>query len=219
MNFDFQTMVTKIVWPAVGQTFLMVALTTLFASIIGFFLAIFVFISSDDGLRSNKVLHKTLDTIINVIRSFPFIILMVSIIPLTRLIAGSSVGTNAAVVPLTFASAPFMARLFDNSFKGVSKSLIEAAKSFGLTDLQIIQKVVVKESVPALVQSITLSVIAVLGSSAMAGAIGAGGLGSVAMTYGYQNFNDQVMYGTVVILVIIVQIIQFIGDKIYIRLK
>lgn len=219
MNYDFQTILNQIILPAMNQTFFMVIATAILSTVLGFVLAIAVLITDVDGLHPIPWLNRILSTFINVVRSFPFIILMVSIIPLTRLIAGTSIGTRAAIVPLTFAATPFMARLFFNNFKEVTPNLIEAAKSFGLSDMHIIRYVIIKESVPALIQSITLAIISILSSSAMAGAIGGGGLGSVAMTYGYQNFNDTIMYGTVVILIVIVQIIQFIGDRFYNRMR
>lgn len=160
-----------------------------------------------------------LDTIVNIIRSFPFLILLVSIIPFTRLVVGTSIGTNAAIVPLTITASPFLARLFESSLLSVNSAVIEAAQSFGATTLQILFKVMMVEAVPLLVSNITMSVISLLGASAAAGAVGAGGLGSVALTYGYQNFNDTIMYSTVVVLIVIVQLIQYLGTKIYNHVK
>ena len=153
------------------------------------------------------------------IRSFPFIILMISIIPLTRLIVGSSIGDKAAIVPLTVAVTPFMARIYQNSFKEVDPALIEAAQSFGASKSQIVFKVMLKESVPSIISGLCLAIINLLGATAMAGAVGAGGLGSVALTYGYQNFNQQIMYSICAVLVILVAIIQYLGDWIYRKLK
>ena len=144
---------------------------------------------------------------------------MVSIIPFTRFLVGTSIGENAALVPLTIASAPFMARLFETSFESVDEEVIEAAKACGASNIQIIFWVVIKESFPLLAQNLTLAMISILGFSAMAGAVGAGGLGSVALMYGYQNFNDSIMYGTVIILIILVQFIQFVGNKLCDYLK
>lgn len=173
----------------------------------------------EEALHPNAGIFAFINTIVNVIRSFPFVILMVSIIPLTRFLVGTSIGENAALVPLTIASAPFMARLFETSFESVDSEVLEAAQACGASDIQIIFQVIVKESLPLLMQNLTLAVISILGFSAMAGAVGAGGLGSVALMYGYQNFNDTIMYGTVIILIILVQVIQFVGNKLYDRLK
>ena len=157
--------------------------------------------------------------IVNVFRSFPFIILIVAISSFTRLVVGTSIGNTAALVPITVGTAPFMARLIESSLNEVDKGLIEAAKSFGATNVQIIFKVMVKESVPSIVLGVTLTIISVLGYTAIAGAVGAGGLGNVAIVYGYQQFDKNVMLFTVIALVILVQIIQNLGDFLYKKLK
>lgn len=215
MSNDLGTLFSKIILPALLTTLYIVVIAGVLSVLFGFILAVILILTADDGLRPNKIVNKILDVVINVVRSFPFIILMVSIIPLTRLIVGTSIGENAAIVPITIAASPFIARLFETSFRSVNPSLIEAAKSFGASDMQIVMKVIVKESVPALISNTTLAVVSILGSTAMAGAIGAGGLGAVALTYGYQNFNYLIMYSTVVVLIVVVQIIQAIGDFIY----
>ena len=156
---------------------------------------------------------------VNIIRSFPIIILMISIIPLTRLITGSSIGETAAIVPLTVACTPFLARIFQNAFKEVDPALIEAAQSFGASKPQIVFRVMLKESVPAIISGVCLAIINLLNCTAMAGTIGAGGLGAVALTYGYQNFNQEIMYSICVVLVILVAIIQYVGDVLYRKLK
>ena len=171
------------------------------------------------GLYENVVLNRILDFIVNTIRSFPFIILMVSIIPFTRLVVGSSIGDTAALVPLTVACTPFMARIFQNSFKEVDPALIEAAQSFGASKWQIVFKVMLKESIPSIISGLCLAIINLLGATAMAGAVGAGGLGAVALTYGYQNFNQEIMYSICLILIILVALIQYFGDWIYKKLK
>jgi D-methionine transport system permease protein len=160
-----------------------------------------------------------LDILVNVIRSFPFIILMIAIIPFTRFVVGSSIGEVAAIVPLTVACVPFMGRIFESSLKEVDPALIEAAKSFGASKIQIIFKVMLVEAIPSIISGIILAIINLLGATAMAGSIGAGGLGAVAITYGYQNFNDRIMYSVVVVLIIMVILIQYIGDKLYKKLK
>ena len=157
--------------------------------------------------------------IVNIFRSFPFIILIVALIPFTRAIVGTSIGVEAAVVPITIGAAPFIARVIEGALNEVDKGLIEAAKSFGATKRQIVFKVMIKEAMPSIISGITLSVISILGYTAMAGAVGAGGLGNVALTYGHQRFDTVVMVYTVITLVIIVQIIQGLGNLAYKKLS
>lgn len=201
------------------DTSYMVGLSTLFAVVIGFVLAIILIVTDKNGLRPNKVIYRILDFIINVLRSFPFIILILALLPVTRFIVGKSIGNTAAIVPLTIGTAPFVARIIESSLKEVDKGIIEAAKSFGASDIQILFKVMIKEAVPSIIRGITLVIISVIGYSAMAGAIGAKGLGYVAISIGYQRFDDQLILYTVIILVILVQLIQLIGDTLYKRLK
>ncbi len=215
MNRDPMELISKIVIPAFWDTLYMVAIATIVSAVIGFFIGIILYVTDKDGLRPNVSLYKVLDIVVNTIRSFPFIILVVSIIPITRAIVGTSIGKNAAIVPLVFAGSPFISRLIEGSLKDVDKGLVEAAKSFGLSDTQIIFKVMIKEAVPTIINNITFATVAILGTTAMAGTVGAGGLGATAITYGYQNFNDTIMYGIVVILIILVQLIQLVGRKIY----
>ncbi|MBM6838562.1 ABC transporter permease, partial [Clostridium saudiense] len=202
----------EIIVTALGQTVYMVFFSTLFASVLGFILGIILTVTSPDGLRPNKVSYKILDSIINVLRSFPFVILIVAIIPLTRVIIGKSIGETAAIVPLTIAAAPFVARIIESSLKEVDPGVIEAAKSFGSSDSQIVFKVMLKEAVPSIISGLTLTVINMIGYSAMAGSVGAGGLGKVAITYGYQGFQTDIMVTTVIILIIIVQSLQSLGN-------
>lgn len=215
MKHSLFELLTEIVFPALMTTLYMVVIAAALAAALGFLIAITLFITREGGLRPNRIVFSVINTLVNVIRSFPFVILMVSIIPFTRFLVGTSIGENAALVPLTIASSPFVARLFETSFESVGPEIIEAAKACGASNLQIIFRVVVRESTPLLLQNLTLAVISILGFSAMAGAVGAGGLGSVALMYGYQNFNDMIMYGTVCILIILVQLIQFAGNKLY----
>ena len=219
MKTNFLEFAKDILIEAFFQTLYMTAVATIFATIIGFIIAITLVITDSNGLRPNKKLNDVLGGIINTIRSFPFIILMVAIIPLTRFIVGKAIGVNAALVPLTIGAAPFIARVIESALKEVDKGLIEAAKSFGASDFQIIFKVMIKEAMPSIVSGITLSTISILGYTAMAGAVGAGGLGVVALTYGYQKFDTSVMLYTVLILIVIVQLIQCIGNLAYKKLK
>ena len=208
-----------IILKAFNETVFMTFYSTIFSVILGFILAVILTISAEDGLRPNKIIYKVLDVIINILRSFPFIILMVFIIPLTRAIVGTSIGKEAAIVPLTFAAAPFVARIIESSLREVDKGVIEAAKSFGASDFQIIFKVMLKEAVPSIVSGLTLTIISIIGYSAMAGTVGGGGLGYLAVSYGYQRFQKDVMIVTVIILIIIVQALQMLGNYLYKKLN
>lgn len=218
-NFTFQDILIKLVIPAFAATVRMVLISGILATIFGFIIGVVLVITEKDGLAENIVVNRILDVIVNIIRSFPFIILIVSIIPLTRLIVGSSIGETAAIVPLTIAVSPFIGRIVQNALKEVDPALIEAAKSFGASRTQIVVRVMLKEAVPAIVSGLILAIINLLGATAMAGAVGAGGLGAVALTYGYQNFNQEVMYTICVVLVIMVAFIQYFGEWIYRKLK
>lgn len=202
-----------------GKTVYMVFFSTLFASVLGFLLGIILTVTSDSGLKPNKVIYRVLDVVINVLRSFPFIILIVAIIPFTRAIVGTSIGETAAIVPLTIAAAPFVARIIEGALKEVDPGVIEAAKSFGASNTQIIFKVMIKEAVPSIISGLTLTVISIIGYSAMAGSVGAGGIGKLAISYGFQRFNTEVMIVTVVILIIIVQALQSLGNYLYKKLR
>lgn len=205
----------KIIGPAVFASIRMVSATMLLAFVIGFGFAILLAIYGPQGLHPRKNIYNVLEFIVNTVRSFPALILIVAISPLTRMVMGTTIGEKAAVFPLTIAGAAFMARLIENSFKEVDKQLIEAARSFGASDMQIIFKVMVKESVPSLISIVTLSAINFLAISTLAGAVGGGGLGAVALNYGYQSFNNSVLYTSVLILWIMVQVIQSTGNWLY----
>ena len=215
----FLSFFTDILIEALGQTIYMVGISTILATLIGFILAIVLVVTDEGGLKPNKIINSILGFIVNTLRSFPFIILVVAIIPLTRAIVGKSIGETAALVPLTIGAAPFIARVIEGALKEVDKGLIEAAKSFGASDFQIIFKVMIKEAMPSIISGITLSIISIIGYSAMAGAVGAGGVGAVALTYGYQRFDNAVMIYTVITLIIIVQILQGAGNLAYKKLK
>ena len=202
----------EIVLDALKETLIMVFTSTIFAVILGFIPAILLTVTANDGLKPNKIIYNILDFIVNTLRSFPFVILMVMIVPLTRFIVGKSIGTTAAIVPLTIAAAPFVARVIESSLREVDKGVIEAAKAFGASNFQIIFKVMLKEAIPSIMSGITLTIISIVGYSAMAGAIGGGGLGDVAIRYGYQRFQTDVMVVTCIILIIVVQLLQFLGN-------
>ncbi|MBW6408655.1 methionine ABC transporter permease [Clostridium weizhouense] len=209
----------EIILKALGETLIMVFASTIFSVIIGFIPAILLIVTSDEGLRPNKVIYSILDFIVNTLRSFPFIILMVIVMPLAKIIVGKTTGIFATIVPLTVAAAPFVSRVIESSLKEVDKGVIEAAKAFGASDFQIIFKVMLKEAVPSITSGITLILISIVGYSAMAGTLGAGGLGDVAIRYGYQRFEPDIMIVTCIILIIVVQAVQFWGNYFYKRLS
>lgn len=207
--------IIKILEKALRETLIMVTISTLFAIAIGICFSIILIVTDKEGARPNKLIYGVLDGIINILRSFPFIILMVVVVPLTKLIVGKSIGTTAAIVPLTIAAAPFVARVIESALKSVDRGVIEAAKSLGASNAQIIFKVMIPEALPEIISGITLTVISIIGYSAMAGSIGGGGLGAVAITYGYNRFNTNFMICTVFVLIIVVQLIQWLGNYIY----
>ncbi|MBU3142681.1 methionine ABC transporter permease [Clostridium sp. CF012] len=201
--------------PALIETIYMVSISTIFTIILGFISAVGLIVSAPKGLRPNALLSKSLNLVINILRSFPFIILMISIFPLTKLITGTTIGTNAAIVPLTLGAAPFAARIIETALLEVDYGIIEAAKSVGAKTHQIIFQVMVKEAMPSIVLGVTLTIINIIGYSAMAGIIGGGGLGDVAVKYGYYRFKTDIMIYTVIILIVLVQIIQVLGNLLY----
>lgn len=194
------------------ETGYMVVASTVLASLIGIPLGIILTVTRNGHILPNAVINSVLGVIVNATRSTPFIILMVAIIPLTRMLVGSSIGTTAAIVPLTISAAPFIARVIESSLLEIDHGVIEAAQSMGASPMQIIYKVLLPEALHSIVLGITLAVIALIGYSAMAGVLGGGGLGDLAIRYGYQRFQPDVMIVTVVILILMVQFIQFIGD-------
>ncbi|QKF64678.1 DL-methionine ABC transporter MetINQ, permease protein [Campylobacter corcagiensis] len=209
----------SILLKATWETLYMTIVSTFFASILGLILAIILVMTRADGLSPNRVIYGILDLIVNIFRSFPFIVLIIVLFPFVRLLIGTSIGTNAAIVPLTIGTAPFMARLIENALIEVDNGIIEASKSFGASKFQIIFRVMLVEAVPTLVNVLTLSIIVVIGFSAMAGTLGGGGLGDVAIRYGFQRFRGDIMLYTVVILIVMVQIFQMIGNLIYKKTK
>jgi D-methionine transport system permease protein len=197
-----------------GDTLYMVAISLLFSALIGLPLGILLVITRKGHILDNKWIFNILNPVINILRSVPFIILLVAIIPLTRLIVGSAIGTTAAIVPLVFYAAPYIARLVENSLLEVDKGIIEAAQSMGATVPQIIFKFLIPEGLSSLILTFTTATIGLVGASAMAGAVGAGGVGDLAITYGYQRFDTMTMVVTVAALVIIVQLLQSTGNMV-----
>ena len=194
------------------ETVQMTVISTVVAVLFGVPLGVILVITSRGHIMQNDAVNKVLGAIVNATRSIPFIILMVAIIPFTRLVAGTSIGTTAACVPLTLAAIPFLARLVETAIKEVNGGVIEAAQSMGATPLQIIWKVLLPEALPTLIDNITVLIVNLISYSAMAGAIGGGGLGDIAIRYGYQRFQGDVMLATIVILIVLVQVIQSAGD-------
>ena len=199
-------------WESFLETLLMVGVAGTLGAAVGIPLGILLYSTASGGIRPAGLFNRQLGWLVNAVRSTPFIILLVAIIPLTRLIAGTSIGTAAAIVPLTIAAAPLIARLVETSLREVDKGLIEAAQSMGATDLQIIVKVLIPEALPGIIAGLTIALVALVGASAMAGAIGGGGLGDMGIRYGYQRFMPEVMLAVVVILIAFVQSIQSLGD-------
>lgn len=209
---------SEVILKALAETVMMVFFSSIFSVIIGFILAIIVTVTSPNGLKPVKIIYEILGLVINILRGFPFVILMVFIIPFTKIIAGTFIGVKGAIVPLTIAAIPFVARIIESALKEVDPGVIEAAKAFGASNSQIIFKVMVKEAIPSIVSGLTLIVISIIGYSAMAGAVGGGGLGNLAITYGYQRFQTDIMVITVIILIIIVQALQSLGNYVYKKL-
>lgn len=190
------------------DTLLMTIVATFFAYVLGIPLGVLCVLTSPKGLMPHRILNMVLGWIINIGRSIPFIILLVALIPFTRFIVGTSLGVPGAIVPLVVSAAPFIARMVEQSIEEVDGSLVEAAQSFGANTWQIVNKVFLHESLPSLVRGFAIVFITILGYSAMAGCVGAGGLGDIAIRYGYQRYQDDVMIATVLILIVIVQIVQ-----------
>ena len=204
---------------ALGETIYMVVVSMAIASAIGVPLGVLLHTTAKGQILENIFINQTIGSVVNAVRSIPFIILMVAIIPLTRFIVGSAIGTTAAIVPLVIASIPFIGRQVETSLKEVPSGLVEAAQSMGATPFQIISKVLLPEAMPGIVSQLTTVIIALVGESAMAGAIGGGGLGDLAIRYGYQRFRPEVMLATVVVLIVLVQLVQFAGNLLAKRLN
>lgn len=202
---------TDMIITGIGQTLYMTILSTVVGYVFGLPLGVMLAVFDKDGLRPNKAVYKVLDVISNIIRSIPFLILLILIIPLTRLIVGQSYGSSATVVPLVVAAIPFIGRMVESSIKEVDAGVVEAARSMGASDLRIIVKVLLLESRTSLITGATLAIGTILGYSAMAGSVGGGGLGDIAIRYGYYRYESQIMIVTVILLVVLVQVFQSIG--------
>lgn len=203
----------------VTQTLIMVLVSTIGALILGIIPAVIVVVTKEGGLNPKPKLNKILDSVINVLRSLPFIILLVVVIPLTRILVGRATGLTGIIVPLTISAAPFVARIIENALNEVDSGLIEAAKSYGATDFTIVRKVMLVEAVPSLVQGITLTIISIIGYTAMAGIVAGGGIGDYAIRVGFQRGDDLAMFASVIILIILVEIVQRIGKVVYLKVS
>ena len=201
------------------DTLIMVGLSGLLGTLFGLPLGVFLATSRANELFPSPAANRILGLIVNATRSTPFIILVVAIVPLTRLIAGTSIGTRAAVVPLTIAAVPFIARVIEAAIREVDQGLVEAARAFGATPLQIVQKVLLPEAMPAVTLALTLTIVSLLGFSAMVGAVGGGGLGDLGIRYGYQRFMPEVMATVVLVLIVLVQGVQTLGEALARRLN
>ncbi|SHF07123.1 methionine ABC transporter permease [Alkalibacter saccharofermentans] len=196
------------------ETLYMTFASVFFAYLFGLPMGVALVVSDDNHIMPSKIVNRVLGTIVNITRSVPFIILLIAVIPFTRMVVGTAIGANAAIVPLVIGATPFVARMVESSLKELNKGIIEAAASMGCSNLEIIYKVMIPESMPSLVLGSSITTITLVGYSAMAGAIGAGGLGDLAIRYGYYRYESELMLVTIVVLVLIVQAIQFAGNHI-----
>ena len=218
-NYTMQQIFEMLILPSLWATLKMLAISGILSVIFGFIVGVILILTDKDGLSPNRVIYRILDIVVNIIRSFPFIILMISIIPLTRIIVGSSIGETAALVPLTVAATPFMGRIFQSSFKEVDPALIEAAQSFGATKAQIVIKVMLVESVPSIVSGISLGIINLLGPPLWQALSEQADWAQPPLHTAIRTLMKKIMYSIVVILIILVAVIQFLGDWLYKKLK
>ncbi|HJA09017.1 MAG TPA: ABC transporter permease [Candidatus Mailhella merdigallinarum] len=209
--FDMETV--KMLAEGVVDTLYMTLASTLFAYIFGMIMGVILVVCRPDGIRPCVSLYKVLDIVVNLTRSFPFLILMIAVIPFTRALVGTTIGNTATIVPLVISAAPFVARLIESSLLEVDRGIVEAAQSMGASTWQIIVKVLLPEATPSLINGSAIAATTILGYSAMSGAVGGGGLGKLAIMYGYNRYQTGIMFATVVLLIVIVQIFQEIGNR------
>lgn len=219
MGIASTTSMTGIILTALWQTLYMVFWSTLLSVLIGFIPAIILTLTAPDGLRPIRPVYEILSFLVNVFRSFPFVILLVLVIPFTRLVVGKAIGTTASIVPLTLSAIPFIARIIETALRETDAGVIEAAKSFGASNWQILWRVYIKESIPRILNGIVLLIISLVGYSAMAGTVGGGGIGDIAIRFGYQQYRTDYLVVCSIILIIFVQLIQMIGNHLYKRLS
>ena len=214
-NSNLVRYLPTVIIPAIGDTLKMVFISAALSIFLGIFFGIILVTTADDGLSPHPLLHGILGKVTDIVRSFPMMILIVAVAPLTRLFIGTKIGVNAAIFAITLGSTPFATRMTENSLNTVDPQLIKMARSIGASKLQIIFKVMLVEALPVLISNFTIMLINMLNTSAMAGAVGAGGLGAVALSYGYQRFDHLIMYFIVILLIFLVLLIQEIGNKLY----
>lgn len=209
----------RILAPAFTATIQLVAITTIFGTIFGFMVAVVLLVTNKDGILPNKFIYSICNFLVNVVRSLPFLILMIFILPFTKLLVGTSIGVKAAAVPLIVSATAFIAKLIVNAMQEVDKGLIEAMKSFGISEAQLVFRVMFSEALPSIISGVILAMVAILGSTAVAGTMGAGGIGNVAIVHGYQRFNVVVMSCSAIVLVVFVELIERAGKWVYKKLK
>ncbi|WP_278538878.1 methionine ABC transporter permease [Fusobacterium varium] len=212
-------MVFSMILDSTLETLYMVFFSTLFSLVMGFPIGILLVITKEGNILEKPKLNKVLEMIINTLRSFPFIILMICLFPLSRIIVGTTIGSTAAIVPLSISAAPFVARMIEGALNEVDKGLIEASSSMGASNSTIILKVMIPETMPHIIHGITVTVISLIGFSAMAGTIGAGGLGDLAIRFGYQRFKTDIMIYSVIVIILLVQVLQSFGNYLVYRAK
>lgn len=206
---------TQVILPATWETIWLVTVVVAIGSFFGLIVGLVLYVSSSSGLNPNKKIFKVTNLFVNLVRSIPILLLIVSLLPVTRAMVGTTLGTKAVIFPLALAATAFISRYLENVFHSVEYGKIEAARSYGSSDMEIIKNVILVESVPGIISSITIAIVNNIAASTVAGTVGGGGIGSVAITYGYQSFNNTILYTCVFILYIIVQIVQTGGNKLY----
>lgn len=209
---------TLMMWDGVKETIFMTLLSTLFGYLLGLPMGIALAVTDKSGIKPNAVIYKILDVIANVVRSIPFLILLILVMPFTKMVVGRSYGTAATVVPLTIAAAPFIGRMIESSINEVDRGVIEAAQSMGASTMTIIIRVLLVEARTSILVGVTIALGTILGYSAMAGIVGGGGLGDIAMRYGYYRYESEIMFVAVILLVVLVQIFQTVGMSMSVKL-
>ena len=212
-------MVFSMILDSTLETLYMVFFSTIFSLLIGFPIGVLLVVTKEGNIMEKPKLNKVLEVVINTLRSFPFIILMICLFPLSRIIVGTTIGSTAAIVPLSISAAPFVARMIEGALNEVDKGLIEASSSMGASNSTIIWKVMIPETMPHIIHGITVTVISLIGFSAMAGTIGAGGLGDLAIRFGYQRFKTDIMIYSVIVIILLVQVLQSLGNYLVERIK
>ncbi|WP_077072619.1 methionine ABC transporter permease [Mailhella massiliensis] len=208
----FDAHLMEMLWEGVLDTLYMTVVSTVLSYVFGMIMGVLLVICRKDGIAPRPVFYAVLDVVVNLTRSFPFLILMIAVIPFTRFLVGTTIGNNATVVPLVIAAAPFVARLIEASLLEVDGGVVEAAQSMGASTWQIITKVLLPEALPSLLNGSAVAAITILGYSAMSGAVGGGGLGKLAIMYGYNRYQTDIMFATIILLIVIVQLFQMLGN-------